>query len=71
MMSPNSLILISEGHTIMREGLRSLLSSVPGLEIVGEAKNGGETVQLVENLKPDHVPKVAVAATDLTPYAPS
>jgi two-component system response regulator NreC len=54
-MLPNNRILIAEDHTIIREGVRSLLSSVPSLEIVGEAKNGGEAVKLVESLKPDLV----------------
>jgi len=48
-------IVIAEDHTILREGLRALLSSAPDLEIIGEAENGRAAVQCVENLKPDLV----------------
>jgi two-component system response regulator NreC len=52
-MSPKYRIVIAEDHTILREGLRSLLSSSPDLEIVGEAGDGREAVRCVEKLKPD------------------
>lgn len=45
-------IVIAEDHRILREGLRSLLSSNPAFEIVGEAENGREAVRCVEELKP-------------------
>jgi DNA-binding NarL/FixJ family response regulator len=44
--------VIAEDHRILREGLRSLLSSNPAFEIVGEAENGREAVRRVEELKP-------------------
>jgi DNA-binding NarL/FixJ family response regulator len=46
-------IVIAEDHTILREGLRSLLSSDPNFEIVGEAEDGREAIRCVEKLKPD------------------
>jgi len=46
-------IVIAEDYTIVREGLRSLLSSYPDFEIVGEAEDGREAIQCVERLKPD------------------
>jgi DNA-binding NarL/FixJ family response regulator len=46
-------IVIAEDHTILREGLRSLLSSQSEFEIVGEAGNGREAIRCVEKLKPD------------------
>ena len=52
-MSPKVRIVIAEDHTILREGLRSLLSSNPNFEIVGEAKDGREAIRCVEKLKPD------------------
>jgi DNA-binding NarL/FixJ family response regulator len=52
-MSPKYRIVIAEDHTILREGLRSLLSSSPDLEIVGEAGDGREAIRCVEKLKPD------------------
>ena len=48
-------ILIAEDHTILREGLRLLLSSNPDFEVVSEAQDGLEAIQLVESLKPDLV----------------
>lgn len=46
-------ICIAEDHTILREGLKALISSNPHLEIVGEAEDGREAVRLVEKIKPD------------------
>lgn len=48
-------ILLCEDHLIMRQGIRRLLEDEPGLEIVGEASNGEEAVQLVTELNPDVV----------------
>jgi DNA-binding NarL/FixJ family response regulator len=48
-------VLIVEDHTLIREGLRSLLSSHPDLEIVGEAGDGREAVRCVEKLSPSLV----------------
>lgn len=45
--------MIAEDYTILREGLRSLLSSHPEFEIVGEAEDGQEAIRSVEKLKPD------------------
>jgi DNA-binding NarL/FixJ family response regulator len=45
-------IVIAEDHTILREGLRALLSSRPEFEIVGEAEDGRMAVQCIERLKP-------------------
>jgi len=46
-------IVIAEDYTILREGLRSLLSSHPEFDIVGEAEDGQEAIRSVEKLKPD------------------
>lgn len=48
-------ILLVEDHTIVRQGLRSLLEQNSGMEVIGEAENGKEAVQKAENLKPDIV----------------
>jgi DNA-binding NarL/FixJ family response regulator len=50
-----SRIVIAEDHTILREGLRVLLSSHPDLEVVGEAVDGREAVRRVEEEAPDLV----------------
>ena len=47
--------LLADDHTIVREGLRSLLLSDPGIEIVGEARNGREAVEIAVALRPDIV----------------
>jgi two-component system, NarL family, response regulator NreC len=46
-------IVIAEDYTILREGLRSLLSAIPQFEIVGEAEDGQEAIRAVDQLKPD------------------
>ena len=46
-------IVLAEDHTILREGLRALLSADPNFEIIGEAQNGREAVRCVEKLEPD------------------
>jgi two-component system response regulator NreC len=45
-------VLIVEDHTLIREGLRSLLSAHPDLEVVGEAGDGREAIQRAEKLSP-------------------
>jgi len=46
-------IVIAEDHTILREGLRSLLSSSPNFEIIGEAGDGREAIRQVRKFKPE------------------
>jgi len=52
-MEKKARIVIAEDHTILREGLRSLLSSHPEFEIVGEAEDGREAIRCAEEYKPD------------------
>ncbi|MFH1115111.1 MAG: response regulator transcription factor [Pseudomonadota bacterium] len=54
-MTGKHRIVLAEDHTIIREGLRSLLSSDPGFEVVGEASDGREAIECVERLAPDLV----------------
>ncbi|GAB4559743.1 MAG: response regulator transcription factor [Anaerolineae bacterium] len=46
-------ILIADDHTMFRDGLRALLSSVPDTEVVGEAATGDEAIAQAEALQPD------------------
>jgi PAS domain S-box-containing protein len=46
-------VLLADDHEIVREGLRSLLSDEHDVEVVGEAANGREAVDLASQLKPD------------------
>jgi len=48
-------VMITDDHLIIREGLRLILETSDGIEIVGEASNGAECLRLVPDLKPDVV----------------
>jgi DNA-binding NarL/FixJ family response regulator len=53
MSGPLIKVLLADDHTIVRQGLKLILSSRPDLEVVGEAANGREVLELAEKLKPD------------------
>lgn len=46
-------IILADDHVLVRQGLRMLLSEVPDFEVVGEAANGREALQLIRSLEPD------------------
>ena len=46
-------IVIAEDHRLMREGLRLILGSEGNFEIVGEAANGLQAIDVISDLKPD------------------
>jgi DNA-binding NarL/FixJ family response regulator len=48
-------VLLVDDHSVVRQGLRMFLRLDPELEIVGEATNGEEAVQLARQLQPDVV----------------
>ena len=48
-------ILLADDHTVMRSGLRLLLERQPNLEVVGEAADGMEAVELAGEEKPNVV----------------
>src|SRR5271167_560673 len=52
---PGSLIkiLLADDHTIVRQGLKLIISSHADLQVIGEAANGREVLELAEKLKPD------------------
>jgi PAS domain S-box-containing protein len=52
---PPLRVLLADDHEIVREGLRSLLSDERDVEVVGEAANGREAVDLAYRLQPDVV----------------
>ena len=52
-MATKYKIVIAEDHTILREGLRALLSLDPNYEIIGEAEDGRDAIRCVEKLMPD------------------
>lgn len=46
-------VLVADDHPMLREGLVAVLGTNPAFEVVGEAKDGEETVRLAESLEPD------------------
>ena len=48
-------VLIADDHSIVRAGIRSLLESQNDFEVVGEASNGLEAIELATQLEPDVV----------------
>ena len=46
-------LLIADDHTLFREGLRAILGTQSDIEIVGEAANGAQAVQLAASQLPD------------------
>ena len=45
-------VLVADDHPVVRAGLREMLATQPDLDLVGEARDGREAVQLVANLSP-------------------
>lgn len=52
-MTDSIRILIADDHAVVREGLRALIDTESGMELVGEAADGEETVEKARSLKPD------------------
>lgn len=52
-------LVIADDHDVYRDGLKSLLGRIPQLNVIGEATNGKELIELCEELKPD------IALTDI------
>jgi DNA-binding NarL/FixJ family response regulator len=48
-------ILLADDHRILREGLRSLLTQQPDMEVAGEAASGEEAILMARRLRPDVV----------------
>lgn len=48
-------ILITDDHAVVRDGLSSFLMAYDDLDLIGQAKNGEQAVQLCDQLKPDVV----------------
>jgi len=52
-MSESIRILIVDDHAIVREGQRALIDTEPGIELVGEAADGVQAVEMARSLQPD------------------
>lgn len=48
-------VILADDHLIVRKGLRAMLDPVPDIEVVAEAADGAEAVELVHELQPDVV----------------
>jgi DNA-binding NarL/FixJ family response regulator len=48
-------VLIADDHAILREGVRALLAATEDIEVVGQASDGREAVELCRKLSPDVV----------------
>jgi DNA-binding NarL/FixJ family response regulator len=48
-------ILLVDDHSLVRAGIRALLESLPGLEVVGETGDGLEALRLTQELAPDAI----------------
>ncbi len=49
---PKISVLLTDDHTILREGLRALLEHYPDIQVAGEAKDGAEAIAQVKALRP-------------------
>ena len=52
-MKPKTKILIADDHPLLREALCQVFSNQKDMEIVGQAGNGEEAIDLASQLKPD------------------
>jgi len=52
---PSIRVLLADDHQLVRAGICSLLEKIPGVEVVGEASNGREALELVRSELPDLV----------------
>ena len=48
-------VMLADDHTLVRAGIRALLEKLPGVEVVGEAGDGREVLNLVKQHRPDVV----------------
>ena len=51
--SHKTSLLLADDHTLVRAGLKSLIGNIGKVEIIGEASDGRETLELAHELKPD------------------
>ncbi len=52
MMSPYRIVL-ADDHVLVRQGIRKLIEESPDLQVVGEASDGSELLELLRNVKAD------------------
>ena len=48
-------VVLADDHDLVRSGIKALLSTVEGVHVIAEARNGNELLALLESVKPDVV----------------
>lgn len=48
-------VVLADDHDLVRSGIKALLSMIEGVEVIAEARDGQELIQLVDSLNPDIV----------------
>ncbi len=46
-------VILADDHSLVRAGIRSLLQTIPDIEVIGEASDGHEAIDLVKESQPD------------------
>ena len=52
---PPVRVVLADDHDFVRSGVKALLSTIPGVQVVGEARDGHELLQVTQALSPDVV----------------
>ncbi len=53
---PQSIrVVLADDHDLVRTGIKALLATIPGVEVLAEARDGRELLSLLEDVKPDIV----------------
>jgi len=50
---PKLRVVVADDHSVVRKGIRDVLADEPDIDVVGEARDGREAVQLAIDLQPD------------------
>jgi len=48
-------VIVADDHPVVRDGLRALIEASPGIELIGEATNGDEAIELARTVRPEVV----------------
>jgi DNA-binding NarL/FixJ family response regulator len=48
-------VVLADDHPIVRAGIREALKEIPGVDVIAEASDGREAIELVKSLQPDVV----------------
>ena len=54
-MKSNLQILLAEDHALVRAGLKALIGNIDGMDVVAEAENGYQALDLIQKHRPDIV----------------